>query len=240
MLYCNFSCSSNQVFLCSAKPWRMESTNLEAKSSSSWIGVLRWYDSHLHWIEDCSESNEAYVLHYNTGTHTNLDNFSNNKTLLWSTRFPQCCVSLNVLISAFCNHIQTALWKAISFYSARVDNRWWCEGADSRLKGVLGTKFQPYYSIAPEASHKIMTFSVKWSPSVTFLSTNCEAALIHAVLCSCICQQRAQWQQVFQIQINQPTRCNNFSGLLLDVYVQLNMFWAWGRPKHVELYINVK
>jgi len=26
------------------------------------------------------------------------------------------------------------------------------------------------------------------------------------------------------IQINQPTRCNNFSNLLLDVYVQLNMF----------------
>jgi len=32
------------------------------------------------------------------------------------------------------------------------------------------------------------------------------------------------------IQINQPTRCNNFSSLLLDVYVQLNMFWASSRP----------
>jgi hypothetical protein len=28
------------------------------------------------------------------------------------------------------------------------------------------------------------------------------------------------------IQINQPTRCNNFSSLLLDIYVQLNMFQA--------------
>jgi len=28
------------------------------------------------------------------------------------------------------------------------------------------------------------------------------------------------------IQLNQPTRCNNFSSLLLDVYVQLNMFRA--------------
>jgi len=28
------------------------------------------------------------------------------------------------------------------------------------------------------------------------------------------------------IQINQPTRCSNFSSLLLDIYVQLNMFWA--------------
>jgi len=32
------------------------------------------------------------------------------------------------------------------------------------------------------------------------------------------------------IQINQPTRCNNFSSLLLDVYVQLNMSWAFSIP----------
>jgi hypothetical protein len=32
------------------------------------------------------------------------------------------------------------------------------------------------------------------------------------------------------IQINPPTRCNNFSSLLLDVYLQLNMFWASSRP----------
>jgi len=32
------------------------------------------------------------------------------------------------------------------------------------------------------------------------------------------------------VQINQPTRCNNFSSLLLDVYVQLNMFRASLRP----------
>jgi hypothetical protein len=32
------------------------------------------------------------------------------------------------------------------------------------------------------------------------------------------------------IQINQPTTCNNFSSLLLDVYVQLNMFRASSRP----------
>jgi len=30
------------------------------------------------------------------------------------------------------------------------------------------------------------------------------------------------------IQINQPTRCNNLSSLLLDFYLQLNMF----RPDH--------
>jgi len=32
------------------------------------------------------------------------------------------------------------------------------------------------------------------------------------------------------VQINQPTRCNNFSSLLLDVYVQLNMFQASSSP----------
>jgi len=32
------------------------------------------------------------------------------------------------------------------------------------------------------------------------------------------------------IQINQPTRCNNFSSLLLDIYIQLNMFRASSRP----------
>jgi len=31
------------------------------------------------------------------------------------------------------------------------------------------------------------------------------------------------------VQINQPTRCNNFSSLLLDVYVRLNMFRASSR-----------
>ena len=37
-----------------------------------------------------------------------------------------------------------------------------------------------------------------------------------------------------KIQINQPTRCNNFSSLLLDVYVQLKCF---GSPNahHQEL-----
>ena len=32
------------------------------------------------------------------------------------------------------------------------------------------------------------------------------------------------------IQINQPTTCNNFTSLLLDVYVWLNMFQASPRP----------
>jgi hypothetical protein len=32
------------------------------------------------------------------------------------------------------------------------------------------------------------------------------------------------------IQINQPTRCNNISSLLLEFYVQLNMFRTSSRP----------
>jgi len=32
------------------------------------------------------------------------------------------------------------------------------------------------------------------------------------------------------IQINQPTRCNSFTSLLLDVYVQLNLYRAFSRP----------
>jgi hypothetical protein len=31
-------------------------------------------------------------------------------------------------------------------------------------------------------------------------------------------------------QINERTRCNNFSSLLFDVYVQLNMFRAFSHP----------
>jgi hypothetical protein len=37
-------------------------------------------------------------------------------------------------------------------------------------------------------------------------------------------------QDLARIQINQPTRCNNFASLLLDVYVWLNMFRAPLRP----------
>jgi hypothetical protein len=35
---------------------------------------------------------------------------------------------------------------------------------------------------------------------------------------------------IIRFQINQPTRCNNFSSLLLDVHVQFNMFRASSRP----------
>jgi len=37
-------------------------------------------------------------------------------------------------------------------------------------------------------------------------------------------------KQTYQIQIHQPTRCNSFTGLLLDVYVWLIMFRATLHP----------
>jgi hypothetical protein len=38
---------------------------------------------------------------------------------------------------------------------------------------------------------------------------------------------------VHGIKIIRPTRCNNFSSLLLDVYLQLNMFiTGYNRPDH--------
>jgi len=40
------------------------------------------------------------------------------------------------------------------------------------------------------------------------------------------------------IQINQPTRCNNFSRLLFDVYVQLNMFQGSSRPSSGAQQLN--
>jgi len=46
------------------------------------------------------------------------------------------------------------------------------------------------------------------------------------ICCKVFVMQNIYWL----IQINQPTRCNSFSSLLLDVYVQLNMFRASSRP----------
>jgi hypothetical protein len=37
-------------------------------------------------------------------------------------------------------------------------------------------------------------------------------------------------QDIIPIPINQPTRCISFSSLLLDIYVQLNVFRASSRP----------
>jgi hypothetical protein len=46
-----------------------------------------------------------------------------------------------------------------------------------------------------------------------------------------VCQSLGDVEDFFKaFQINQPTRCDNFSSLLLDVYVQLNVFRAFSRP----------
>ena len=41
---------------------------------------------------------------------------------------------------------------------------------------------------------------------------------------------RPNMEEAKGIQINQPTRCNNFSSLSLDVHLQFNMFRASSRP----------
>jgi hypothetical protein len=58
-----------------------------------------------------------------------------------------------------------------------------------------------------------------------------------ALIIACICFTRYIYEvyeinllSIHPIQTNQPTRCNSFSSLLLDVYVQLNMFRASSRP----------
>jgi hypothetical protein len=38
------------------------------------------------------------------------------------------------------------------------------------------------------------------------------------------------WRTFSMIEINKPTRCNNFTSLLIDVYVWLNMFRVPLRP----------
>jgi hypothetical protein len=58
-------------------------------------------------------------------------------------------------------------------------------------------------------------------------------------VCSNTTRQVRLWVYLFKvckpvhyhtIQINQPTRCKDFSSLLLDVYLQLNMFRASSCP----------
>jgi hypothetical protein len=56
------------------------------------------------------------------------------------------------------------------------------------------------------------------------------SSMTGCTLCICMTINLYEKKVHFIIQINQPTRCNIFSSLLLDVYVQLNMFRASSRP----------
>jgi len=71
-------------------------------------------------------------------------------------------------------------------------------------------------------------YTSKYSTYVRYLCLNLEflkVKLIYGIKFK-VCKSVPQ----HTVQINQPTRCNNFSSLLLDVYVQLNMFRASSRP----------
>jgi len=43
-------------------------------------------------------------------------------------------------------------------------------------------------------------------------------------------ETNAESKTVFRNSNKSPTKCNNFSSILLDVYLQLSMFWASSRP----------
>jgi hypothetical protein len=86
----------------------------------------------------------------------------------------------------------------------------------------------------------IHTRKLEWDQVITLapklICFVLSASLDNNCLKMSCCGQRKQ-QQLSQeqtttnvIQINQPTRCNSFSSLLLDVHMWLNMFWASIRP----------
>jgi len=84
----------------------------------------------------------------------------------------------------------------------------------SRLK-TRGTCLMPHFLIFLRKSQQPCLFHEALTDYYTILLHKfkvCKSVLHHT------------------IQINQPTRCNNFSSLLLVVYVQLNMFRASSRP----------
>jgi len=58
------------------------------------------------------------------------------------------------------------------------------------------------------------------------LSGNPQAHFLHQE----VCKYNFENFKLNSIQINQPSRCNSFTSLLLDVYVQLNLFRAPLRP----------
>jgi hypothetical protein len=74
---------------------------------------------------------------------------------------------------------------------------------------------------------KLNDFLPKTTLAATFIIDmyNIQSSLLSGLLLPVI---RLQVDSV--TQINQPTRCNNLSSLLLDVYLQLNMFRASSRP----------
>ena len=109
-----------------------------------------------------------------------------------------------------CLHIQTANWETKD--SARNDSK-------RPLTPICGARTQGSF---------ILTL---------YLTTEQQSKLFsYKVHTECVTGEGSELLKVckslhhYTIQINRPTRCNNSSSLLLDVYVQLNMFRASSRP----------
>jgi hypothetical protein len=82
--------------------------------------------------------------------------------------------------------------------------------------------------IAAKAS-KLMTLLPTVGRCDFWLEMRCSQELFS------ICEMKYMFQVCksvhhYTVSVNQPTRCNNFSSLLLNVYVQLNMFRASSLP----------
>jgi hypothetical protein len=110
---------------------------------------------------------------------------------------------------------------------------------DSRCHYVYGLKFVRNFTWLAPVLHQIpgpnrkkrtrqaMYSYVLRNNEVRSCNHCCGGKSIHITYCIFkVCK----FVHHYTIQINQPTRCNSFSILLLVVYVQLKMFRASSRP----------
>jgi hypothetical protein len=102
-----------------------------------------------------------------------------------------------------------------------------------------------YYILSSTITITYVNILISWFYSVCKLYDFCNVSKVEVKTpwrrCRCVetCSSTYNIQNIFKvcesvhhhtIQINQPTRCNNLSSLLLDIYLQLNMFRTSSRP----------
>jgi hypothetical protein len=101
------------------------------------------------------------------------------------------------------------------------------------IKWRVYSKNMPHLSICFE--NKLFNYvtallaAVNLTKSWNDIHSRSLACMVHVGCEQLLCDPEGV-TDVFTIQINQPTRCNNFSSLLLDGYVRLNMFRASSCP----------
>jgi hypothetical protein len=75
---------------------------------------------------------------------------------------------------------------------------------------------------------KLILFNVVLQIWITFSTVDVHQNKLHH--CESHAKKCRKNHTSIMMQINQPTRCNSFTSLLLDDYVWLNMFQALSRP----------